>query len=49
MDSNEKKYFKTVITSEHSLFDLHIKEALAYRDLIFLFVKRNFISKYKQM
>lgn len=40
--------FKTVITSKHKLFDLHIKETLAYKDLIFLFVKRDFISLYKQ-
>ncbi len=28
--------------------DLHIKETFDYRDLIFLFVKRDFTSKYKQ-
>ena len=46
MENNTQ--FKTVITSEHKLFDLHIRETLAYRDLIFLFVKRDFVSKYKQ-
>ena len=40
--------FKNVITSEHKLMDLHIKETFQYKDLIFLFVKRDFISKYKQ-
>lgn len=40
--------FKTRITSTHKLMDLHIKETLKYRDLIFLFVKRDFVSKYKQ-
>ena len=40
--------FKTVITSKHRLFDLHIKETFSYRDLIFLFVKRDFTAKYKQ-
>lgn len=40
--------FKTVITSKHKIFDLHIKETLSYKDLIFLFVKRDFVSKYKQ-
>lgn len=40
--------FKTVISSEHRFFDLHIRETMQYRDLIFLFVKRDFISKYKQ-
>ena len=41
-------FFKTEITSEHRLLDLHLKETLEYRDLIFLFVKRDFTAKYKQ-
>lgn len=40
--------FKTHISSGHKLFDLHIRETLQYRDLIFLFVKRNFTAQYKQ-
>lgn len=40
--------FRTVITSKHRLFDLHIKETFQYRDLIFLFVKRDFTALYKQ-
>ena len=44
----ERPQFKTVITSKHRLFDLHIKETLQYKDLIFLFVKRDFTAKYKQ-
>lgn len=44
----ENQQFKTVITAEHKVLDLHIRETLEYRDLIFLFVKREFISKYKQ-
>jgi len=40
--------FKTVITSEHKMMDLHLKETLTYKDLILLFVKRDFVSKYKQ-
>ncbi len=44
----EQQYFKTVITSEHKLLDLHIRETFRYRDLIFLFVKRDFTSLYKQ-
>lgn len=38
----------TTITAEHRLFDLHLKETFAYRDLILLFVKRDFVAKYKQ-
>ena len=44
----ELQKFKTVITSEHKLFDLHIKETFQYRDLIMLYVKRSFIASYKQ-
>lgn len=40
--------FKTHISSQHKLFDLHIGETFQYRDLIFLFVKRNFTANYKQ-
>ena len=40
--------FKTVITFKRRLFDLHIRETIAYRDLIFLFVKRDFTAQYKQ-
>ena len=40
--------FKTVITSEHKLFDLHLRETFGYRDRIFLFVKRDFSTLYKQ-
>ena len=44
----EKQTFTTVIKPKSGWFDLHLKEVFAYRDLIFLFVKRNFVSKYKQ-
>ncbi len=44
----EQPKFKTVVTSEHKLFDLHIKETFQYKDLIRLFVKRDFIALYKQ-
>lgn len=45
-DSNKK--FQTVIVPKTGWFDLHIKEVWQYRDLILLFVKRNFVSMYKQ-
>ena len=44
----EKQTFTTVIKPKSCWFDLHLKEVFAYRDFIFLFVKRNFVSKYKQ-
>ena len=40
--------FTTVIVPKTGWFDFHLKEVLRYRDLIFLFVKRNFVSQYKQ-
>ncbi len=43
-----EQHFKTHISAEHKVFDLHIRETLQYRDLIFLFVKRNFTAQYKQ-
>lgn len=44
----EKQKYKTRITSNHKLFDLHIRETFKYRDLIWLFVKRDFTALYKQ-
>ena len=38
----------THITSKSSFFDFDLKELLRYKDLIFLFVKRNFQVSYKQ-
>ena len=40
--------FTTVITPQTGWFDFHLKEVYKYRDLIFLFVRRNFVSTYKQ-
>lgn len=40
--------FTTVIVPKSKLLDFHLKEVLKYRDLVFLFVKRNFVSQYKQ-
>ena len=46
--TNETESFKTTITAEHHLLDLHLRETFQYRDLIFLFVKRDFTAFYKQ-
>lgn len=43
----EKKW-TTVIEPTHKLFDLKLNELWKYKDLIFLFVKRNFATRYKQ-
>ncbi|MGL2964090.1 ABC transporter permease [Flavobacterium sp. RSB2_4_14] len=37
-----------VIKGHTSLFDLRLKEVWHYRDLLFLFVKRDFVTVYKQ-
>lgn len=44
----KKEDFSTIIQPQTKWFDLKLKQVLEYRDLIFLFVKRNFVSKYKQ-
>ena len=41
------KYYKK-ITSNFKALDFDFSELWQYRDLIFLFVKREFVSKYKQ-
>ena len=38
----------TIIKPRTGWFDLNLKELANYKDLIFLFVKRNFVSMYKQ-
>lgn len=40
--------FEVEITAKKKLFDFNLKELWRYRDLILLFVKRNFIAQYKQ-
>lgn len=40
--------YQIMIKPVSGWFDLHLKEVLQYKDLIFLLVKRNFISQYKQ-
>lgn len=40
--------YHTHITSKHRWFDLNLKEVWRYRDLIWLFTKRNFTLTYKQ-
>jgi lipopolysaccharide transport system permease protein len=38
----------SVIESRHSLFDINLKEIWHYRDLLVLFVRRDFVTVYKQ-
>ena len=46
-DFMEEKW-TTVLKPKHNLWDINLKELFSYKDLIFLFVKRNFVTKYKQ-
>ena len=47
-ETTENGKYYSLITSEHKLLDLKLREVWTYRDLIFLFTKRNFITRYKQ-
>ena len=44
----DNQAFETIVEPKNKLFDLNLKELWKYRDLTLLFVKRNFISQYKQ-
>jgi len=44
---NEENW-SLIITPKRKMFDLNIRELIHYRDLIFLFVKRDFVTQYKQ-
>ncbi len=37
-----------IITSERGLFEIDLKDLWRYKDLIFLFFRRDFVAKYKQ-
>jgi lipopolysaccharide transport system permease protein len=45
--NNEEKW-DLIIKPKRKLLDLQIRELIRYRDLIFLFVKRDFTTQYKQ-
>lgn len=47
MNEPQQKWTETIEAS-HSLFDIKLKEVWRYRDLIYMFVKRDFISSFKQ-
>ncbi len=45
---NQHKNWTEIIESEHSLFSLNLKEVWRYKDLLLMFVKRDFVTFYKQ-
>jgi lipopolysaccharide transport system permease protein len=48
MQANDQQQWDEVIAPTSSLFDLKLKEVWRYRDLLLLFVKRDFAAQYKQ-
>lgn len=44
----QEEHWDLVVKPKSNLFNLNLKEVWAYKDLIFLFVKRDFVSVYKQ-
>ncbi|MGH1518950.1 ABC transporter permease [Chryseobacterium sp. JK1] len=47
MNEPQQKWTET-IDADHSLFDLKLKEVWKYKDLVYMFVKRDFVSSFKQ-
>ena len=45
---NKNNNWDLIIKSKRGWFDINLKEILNYRDLIFMFVKRDFVTFYKQ-
>lgn len=46
--SEPQQQWTETIESSHSLFDLKLKEVWRYKDLVYMFVKRDFVSSFKQ-
>jgi lipopolysaccharide transport system permease protein len=47
-NESSPEHWDMIIEPKGHLFDLNLKEVWRYRDLLMLFVKRDFISQYKQ-
>ncbi len=43
-----KEHWSIIIKPQESVFNLHLKDIWQYRDLLVLFVKRDFVAQYKQ-
>lgn len=48
MNEIAEQGFTDVIKPKRHLFEVNLKEVWQYRDLLFLFVRRDFVAKYKQ-
>lgn len=47
-NDNQSEDWDLIIKGQNSLFDVNFKDLWHYRDLLFLFVKRDFVTVYKQ-
>ena len=47
MNEPQQRWTET-IESDHSLWNIKLGEVWKYRDLVYMFVKRDFISSFKQ-
>ncbi|MBQ9239138.1 MAG: ABC transporter permease [Treponema sp.] len=47
-EAAQKEHWTKVITARHKLLDLHLRDVYRYRDLIMMFIKRDFVVQYKQ-
>jgi lipopolysaccharide transport system permease protein len=48
LSDKESGYWTEIITPHSKLLDLHLGQVWKYRDLLWLFVKRDFVAQYKQ-
>lgn len=48
MNEPQQQKWTETIDDNHSLFDLKLKEVWRYKDLVYMFVKRDFVSSFKQ-
>src|SRR3954471_22976854 len=48
LGSTQNEHFDIVLQPENSFFKLNLKEVWRYRDLMWLFVRRDFVAQYKQ-
>ncbi|WP_312767449.1 ABC transporter permease [Epilithonimonas sp.] len=48
MNETKSNQWTETIESNHSLFDLNLREVWRYKDLVYMFVKRDFVSSFKQ-
>ena len=48
MNKDNQSVWTEEISANTSLFSINLKEVWRYRDLLFMFVKRDFVTFYKQ-